>query len=92
MAPCAYSASISWTLLQVWAGSPAKMLRQLTSEEAAFVAASADNYAKLALDHRCGGSCGQKQPKLIILPPVLCCLHVTSQPGLIVGQGCKHTL
>ena len=37
---------------QIWAGSPAKLLRTLTAEEAAFVSGSADNYAKLALAHK----------------------------------------
>lgn len=37
---------------QIFAGSPAKLMRQLTSEEASFVGASADNYAKLATEHR----------------------------------------
>lgn len=37
---------------EVWAGAPAKLLRKLTAEEKGFVAASADNYAKLAAEHR----------------------------------------
>lgn len=37
---------------EVWAGAPAKLLRKLSAEERAFVAASAANYAKLAAEHR----------------------------------------
>eukprot|EP00879_Flechtneria_rotunda_P000838 GHRR01000963.1.p1 GENE.GHRR01000963.1~~GHRR01000963.1.p1 ORF type:complete len:310 (+),score=93.64 GHRR01000963.1:189-1118(+) len=37
---------------EVWAGAPAKLLRKLSAEEKGFVAASADNYAKLAAEHR----------------------------------------
>lgn len=40
---------------EIWAGAPAKLLRKLSAEEKGFVAASADNYAKLATEHRCGG-------------------------------------
>lgn len=36
---------------EVWAGTPAKLLRKLSAEEKGFVAASADNYAKLARQH-----------------------------------------
>lgn len=36
---------------QIWAGSPAKLLRQLTSEEVDFVVASAGRYAELAEMH-----------------------------------------
>lgn len=36
---------------EIWAGAPAKLLRKLSVEEKGFVAASADNYAKLASDH-----------------------------------------
>lgn len=39
---------------EVWAGAPAKLLRKLSAEEKGFVAASADNYAKLATEHRWG--------------------------------------
>lgn len=38
---------------QVWAGSPAKFLRNLEPEEAAFIAKSAANYAELANEHKC---------------------------------------
>uniref|UniRef100_A0A383W0Z5 Gamma carbonic anhydrase n=1 Tax=Tetradesmus obliquus TaxID=3088 RepID=A0A383W0Z5_TETOB len=37
---------------EIWAGAPAKLLRKLSAEEKGFVAASADNYAKLATEHR----------------------------------------
>eukprot|EP00878_Enallax_costatus_P004912 GHUV01005167.1.p1 GENE.GHUV01005167.1~~GHUV01005167.1.p1 ORF type:complete len:283 (+),score=59.39 GHUV01005167.1:213-1061(+) len=36
---------------EVWAGAPAKLLRKLSAEEKGFVAASADNYARLARQH-----------------------------------------
>jgi len=36
---------------QVWAGNPAKFLRQLKEEEAAFIPKSADSYAELASIH-----------------------------------------
>lgn len=38
---------------QIFAGSPAKLLRQLTAEEAAFLRQSADNYTSLAAEHKC---------------------------------------
>lgn len=37
---------------QVWAGNPAKFLRDLTPEEVAFLSTSAGNYVKLAATHR----------------------------------------
>jgi carbonic anhydrase/acetyltransferase-like protein (isoleucine patch superfamily) len=37
---------------EIYAGAPAKLLRKLSAEEKGFVAASADNYAKLATEHR----------------------------------------
>lgn len=37
---------------QVWAGNPAKFLRNLSAEEQAFIAKSASNYAELADQHR----------------------------------------
>ena len=37
---------------QVWAGNPAKYLRDLTPEEVAFLSASAGNYVALAGKHR----------------------------------------
>lgn len=36
---------------QIWAGSPAKLLRQLTSEEISFITSSASSYAELATLH-----------------------------------------
>lgn len=36
---------------QIWAGSPAKFLRNLTPEESAFILKSAENYASLAQTH-----------------------------------------
>jgi gamma-carbonic anhydrase len=36
---------------QVWAGSPAKYLRDMTDEEKAFIGVSADNYCRLAQDY-----------------------------------------
>jgi carbonic anhydrase/acetyltransferase-like protein (isoleucine patch superfamily) len=36
---------------QIWAGNPAKFLRNLTTEESAFISVSADNYASLAATH-----------------------------------------
>lgn len=43
---------------QVWAGAPARFLRDVLPEESAFVAASANNYNKLAAQHKfeCGKS------------------------------------
>ena len=38
---------------QVWAGNPAKFLRNLEPEEKDFVAKSAVNYSNLADVHRC---------------------------------------
>jgi carbonic anhydrase/acetyltransferase-like protein (isoleucine patch superfamily) len=40
---------------EIWAGVPAKMLRQLSADEKGFVAASADNYARIATEHRSVG-------------------------------------
>lgn len=37
---------------EIWAGSPAKMLRKVDPEEAAFIAKSASGYATLALQHK----------------------------------------
>lgn len=37
---------------QIWAGAPAKLLRTVSAEEAAFLVQSADNYAKLAKEHK----------------------------------------
>ncbi|GBF89259.1 gamma carbonic anhydrase, mitochondrial [Raphidocelis subcapitata] len=37
---------------QIWAGAPAKLLRTVSSEEAAFLVQSADNYAHLAQEHK----------------------------------------
>jgi carbonic anhydrase/acetyltransferase-like protein (isoleucine patch superfamily) len=37
---------------EIWAGAPAKLLRPLSADEKGFVAASADNYARLAAEHR----------------------------------------
>lgn len=36
---------------EIWAGSPAKFLRKLTEQEAAFIPKSAENYASLAKSH-----------------------------------------
>ncbi|CAM6094508.1 unnamed protein product [Calypogeia fissa] len=36
---------------QIWAGSPAKFMRNLTAEEKTFLVKSADNYASLAVMH-----------------------------------------
>lgn len=36
---------------QLWAGTPAKFLRNLTPQESEFIPKSADNYAKLAVEH-----------------------------------------
>mmetsp|Transcript_4633 Transcript_4633/g.8784 ORF Transcript_4633/g.8784 Transcript_4633/m.8784 type:complete len:253 (+) Transcript_4633:88-846(+) len=36
---------------QIWAGNPAKFLRNLTTEETSFISKSADNYAALAVTH-----------------------------------------
>lgn len=36
---------------ELWAGSPAKLFRPLTSQEQAFIAESADNYVRLARDY-----------------------------------------
>eukprot|EP00210_Caulerpa_lentillifera_P002482 g2379.t1 len=36
---------------QIWAGSPAKLLRQLTAEEITFITSSASSYADLAALH-----------------------------------------
>lgn len=43
-------------LLQVWAGAPAKYLRDVLPEEKGFITASASNYQHLAKVHKCG--CG----------------------------------
>ena len=37
--------------LQIWAGNPAKFLRNLTEEESAFIYKSAENYTNLAATH-----------------------------------------
>eukprot|EP00850_Spirogloea_muscicola_P003833 SM000016S01821 [mRNA] locus=s16:68410:70198:- [translate_table: standard] len=36
---------------QIWAGNPAKFLRNLSSEESAFISKSAENYASLGAEH-----------------------------------------
>ena len=36
---------------QLWGGSPARYMRDLTEEEIAFLAISADNYVRLAADY-----------------------------------------
>jgi hypothetical protein len=38
---------------QIWAGAPAKLLRTVSAEEAGFLVQSADNYARLAREHKC---------------------------------------
>ncbi|KAI8466546.1 MAG: mitochondrial NADH:ubiquinone oxidoreductase 32 kDa subunit [Monoraphidium minutum] len=37
---------------QIWAGAPAKLLRMVSPDEASFLVQSADNYSKLAKEHR----------------------------------------
>jgi carbonic anhydrase/acetyltransferase-like protein (isoleucine patch superfamily) len=37
---------------EIWAGVPAKLLRHLSADEKGFVSASADNYARIAMEHR----------------------------------------
>lgn len=37
---------------EIWAGVPAKLLRHLSADEKGFVAASAENYARIATEHR----------------------------------------
>lgn len=37
---------------EIWAGVPAKLLRSISADEKGFVAASADNYARIATEHR----------------------------------------
>jgi gamma-carbonic anhydrase len=37
---------------QVWAGSPAKYFRDLTKEERDYIAVSADNYIRLAMEYK----------------------------------------
>lgn len=37
---------------EIWAGVPAKVLRHLSADEKGFVAASAENYARIAMEHR----------------------------------------
>lgn len=37
---------------QIWAGSPAKFLRELTEEESQFIVASSENYSRLAAEHK----------------------------------------
>lgn len=37
---------------EIWAGVPAKLLRHLSADEKGFVSASADNYARIATEHR----------------------------------------
>lgn len=37
--------------IQIWAGNPAKFLRQLKGDEGAFIPKSADNYSELATVH-----------------------------------------
>lgn len=39
---------------QLWAGSPARYMRDLTTEELGFLSISADNYVKLAADYKTG--------------------------------------
>jgi hypothetical protein len=36
---------------QIWAGNPAKFLRELKDDEGAFIPKSADNYSELAAAH-----------------------------------------
>lgn len=37
---------------EIWAGSPAKLLRTMSDDEQAFVAESAERYVHLAMVHR----------------------------------------
>ena len=37
---------------QLWGGSPARYMRDLTEEELAFLPVSADNYARLAAEYK----------------------------------------
>lgn len=48
----------------VWAGQPAKLLRALESDERAFIAASAQNYARLAREH--ADECGKAFEELVV--------------------------
>lgn len=48
---------------QVWAGNPAKMLREVEADEKEFITKSASNYKQLADVHRCGWrGCGVCSP------------------------------
>lgn len=38
---------------EIWSGVPAKLLRHLSADEKGFVSASAENYARIATEHRC---------------------------------------
>jgi hypothetical protein len=48
----------------VWAGQPARLLRALEPDERAFIAASADNYARLAREH--ADECGKAFEELVV--------------------------
>jgi carbonic anhydrase/acetyltransferase-like protein (isoleucine patch superfamily) len=48
----------------VWAGQPARLLRALESDERSFIAASAQNYAKLAREH--ADECGKAFEELVV--------------------------
>lgn len=46
-----YSYILLCFCIQVWAGNPAKFLRELKGEEGAFIPKSADSYSELAAAH-----------------------------------------
>ncbi len=54
---------------QVWAGSPAKMLRKLEEEEAGFIAQAANDYAALAAVHAIEN--GKTMEEILVRPPLL---------------------
>jgi hypothetical protein len=65
---------------EIWAGVPAKLLRHLSADEKGFVAASAENYARIATEHRCVGTQGKSKHELT---------HTHSQT---LGVGCVRSL
>lgn len=62
---------------EIWAGVPAKLLRSISADEKGFVAASADNYARIATEHRWVHAVTHSSPA------IFCCSQSVQHVGLI---------
>jgi gamma-carbonic anhydrase len=70
---------------QVWAGCPAKYLRDLEPAEEAFLSHSADSYANLAMQHW-----AENTKTYMVWPGAACallsrCLHITSSRACMLA-------